>query len=99
MRWRSDSDPTRMPTSVSDTGDVAPVLHAVEGNEVDGRVHAVACLANGRSGRGHGEDSAPVRDHRAVSYRRAAMKDERPGGFGVGESRDLGARQVAAPGV
>src|SRR5258708_35130387 len=98
MRWRSDSDPTRMPTSVSDTSDVAPVLHAVEGDEVDGGVHAVACLADGRSGRGHGEDSAPVRDHRAVSYRRAAVKDECAGGFGVGDSRDLGACEVAACG-
>src|SRR5262249_37918041 len=66
MRSRSDSLPTRIPTSGSDTGglqgDVSAVAHAVELDARRGGVGVVAGLAEVGADPGHVQDPAAVGD-------------------------------------
>src|SRR3954451_17703441 len=85
IRSRSDSEPTRMPTTGSDTGglerDVAPELHARERDLLRGGVGPVAGLADVGAERGHVEDPAAVGDEAAVVARGAGVEDERAVGL------------------
>src|SRR5919201_1818336 len=107
MRSRSDSEPTRTPTtgpSVDDTHpalqrDVGPVAHAREGDERTGRVGA---LARFRQRRAHGsdvQDPAPVRHEPVASQRGPGVEDERSRRLGVIDAVDRHAGVVAAGGV
>src|SRR5438128_6909152 len=103
---RSDSDPTRMPTSgasAADTlaslgGDIAAVPRAREVDPLHGRVGRRPCAGERVAGRSDGEDAAPVRDEPAVPNGRARLEDERTVPFGLLDPRDRRAR-VAPAGV
>src|SRR4029079_17911890 len=95
MRSRSDSEPTRMPTTVSDMRYVATELHAGEiyarrrvvcgGSRVGDRV------AQG----GDVEDASAVRHEPALVERRAGVEDERARRLGGGDPVDR--RPAVAP--
>src|SRR4051794_19717759 len=81
IRSLSDSEPTRMPTFTSATGDVRPEPHA-------GEIYASDGLVRGGSRRLHRvpaaddvEDAAAVRDETPVVQRRACVEHERAGGL------------------
>src|SRR5438093_5163510 len=96
---RSDSDPTRMPTRVSSTGDrrdVAPEAHAFEAHPLDCLICLSPRLLEFGSDRGHGQDTAAVRHEPSVAHRRPALEDEGAVGFGLCDPVDRGAGVVAS---
>src|SRR5574340_1065494 len=87
-RSRSDSEPTRMPTSVSGTGDVPPEPHARElyagGGVVRGGSRAREVVAERRDV----EDAPAVRDEAPVVERGPRVEDERARRLGVADAAD-----------
>src|SRR3954452_22454947 len=86
IRSRSDSEPTRMPTTVSGMGDVATELHSGEIYACGGVVCGGPRLDDGCTERGDVEDATAVRHEAAVVERGARMEDEGTGGLRVGDS-------------
>src|SRR5579864_5473530 len=96
MRSRSDSEPTRMPTTASGTGsDVAAELHVGEIYVRCGRIRGGTCGRNGVAESGDAEDPAAVGDEPAVSECGAGMEHERARGLGIGNAVDRRARVAA----
>src|ERR1700740_139555 len=88
MRSRSDSLPTRMPTSVSGMGDVVSELHA-------GEMYAGRSLVRGSTrgvdrvrDSGDVEDPAAVRHEPPVVQRGTGVEDERAGCFRLADALD-----------
>src|SRR5881397_948179 len=88
IRSRSDSEPTRMPTTISDMGDVATELHAGEIYACCGVICGSARSGDRVAERGDVEDASAVRDEPPVVQRRAGIEDERARGLGVGDALD-----------
>src|SRR3989454_7255684 len=88
MRSRSDSEPTRTPTWISDIGDVAAESHAGEMYARRSVVCGGTCGGDRLAERGHVEDPAAVRDEASVVQRRAGMEDECARGLGVRDAFD-----------
>src|SRR5262245_34859619 len=81
MRARSDSEPTRMPTTAPsgtrDRRDVRPEAHAFESHPLHCVVSTLPRLLELRSERRHRQDTAAVRDEAPVPHRRPAVEYER----------------------
>src|SRR5207247_5899119 len=88
MRSRSDSEPTRMPTTISDMGDVATEPHAGEIYVCCGVICGSTRIGDRVAERGDVENASTVRDEPPVVQRRAGMEDERARGLGVGDALD-----------
>src|SRR3954447_21125778 len=98
MRSRSDSEPTRIPTTASGTaegGDVGAVLHAGEIYVRGGGVCGITCGCHGISQRRDVQDAPSVRDEPAVVQRRSCVEDERTGGLRLLDPGDRTARVTA----
>src|SRR3954466_16324317 len=76
IRSRSDSEPTRMPTTVSDMSDVATKLPAGEIYARGGFIRGGPSVGGGRSERRHVQDAAAVRHEPTVVKRGTRVKDE-----------------------
>src|ERR1700690_3039262 len=82
IRSRSDSEPTRVPTTASDTGeggDVVAELHAVEGYATGAVVGAVTRLGERAAEPGDVEHTAAVRYEARPVQRRPRVEDESSG--------------------
>src|SRR4051794_2107850 len=88
IRSRSDSEPTRMPTTVSGIGDVATELHAGEIYARGGFICGGSGVRECRAGRSDVEDPARVRHEAAVMECGAGMEDECTGGLRVADPVD-----------
>src|SRR4051794_25752966 len=86
IRSRSDSEPTRIPTSTSATdslplcrasGDIRAELHAVEPDLVDRGVRLLPGGADRLAGSDDTQDAAAVRHQLPVAPRRPGMEDLR----------------------
>src|SRR3954447_16881197 len=93
IRSRSDSLPTRMPTSGSDTGgrlqcDVVAVAHVLERDLLRCSVGAVARLAEVVADRGDVQDPATVGDELLSATRRRRVEHERPAGLRLLDPED-----------
>src|SRR4029077_1175189 len=98
MRSRSDSEPTRIPTSGPSgiRGDVGPEAHAAE-IYAPGRVVGRASRRLDRGARADDvEDAAAVRHELPVVQRRARVEHERAGRFRLLDPLDRRAAVVAA---
>src|SRR3954451_7347997 len=98
MRSRSDSEPTRMPTTVSGMGDVATELHSGEIYARGGLVCGGPRIRDGRAERCDIEDAAPVRHEAPIVERGTGMEDEGACRFRIGDAGDR-RRAVGALGV
>src|SRR5438477_6821688 len=104
MRSRSDSEPTRMPTTAAasatcDRRDVPSEAHAFEPHPLDCFVCPPPCLLELGRDRGHREDTAAVRDEPAVAHRRPAVEDEGALTFGLADPVDRCSGVVTPLGV
>src|SRR3954453_1129163 len=88
MRSRSDSEPTRMPTTASGMGDVATELHSGEIYARGGFICGGSSVRDRRAERSDVEDAAAVRHEAAFVERGPGMEDECPCGLGVADSVD-----------
>src|SRR5438552_15739369 len=93
MRSRSDSDPTRIPTSGTD---VLAELHSGEIYACDARVRRGTRVGDRGASADDVEDAAAVRDEARILDRRARVEDDCALGLRVGHSLDRRAR-LAAP--
>src|SRR3954454_14011418 len=79
MRSRSDSEPTRIPTTASGTaegGDVGAILHAGEIYVRGGGVCGITCGAHRGSECRDVQNPASIRDEPAVMQGRSRVEDE-----------------------
>src|SRR3954471_13394151 len=90
MRSRSDSEPTRMPTTVSGMGDVVTELHSGEIYARGGLVCGGPRIRDGRAERRDVEDAAAVRHEASVGGRGPGMEDGAPRRFRIGDAVDRG---------
>src|SRR3954467_13873868 len=88
MRSQSESEPTRMPTTVSGMGDVPTELHADEIYARSAFICGGSRLCDGLAACSDVEDAAAVRHEAAVVQRGARMEDECTGCLGSGDSLD-----------
>src|SRR5437762_9364562 len=88
MRSRSDSEPTRMPTTGSGIGDVPAKSHAGEIYAYCRVVGGAARVRERVAERRDVEDAAAVRDEPPVVQCRAGVEDERPRLFRRGDAVD-----------
>src|SRR5205085_10682313 len=88
MRSRSDSLPTRMPTSVSGMCDVMSKLHAGEMYAGRRLIRGSSRLLDRVCGSGEVEDPAAVRHEPSVVQGGAGVEDERADRLGVGDAVD-----------
>src|SRR5215831_13127357 len=100
IRSRSDSDPTRMPTSGPSAigGDVRPEVHAGEIYASGRLVGSASCGLGRRADADDVQDPAAVRDEPTVVEGGAGMEDERAGRLCVLDALDRSAA-VGALGV
>src|SRR4051812_12865124 len=84
IRSRSDSEPTRIPTTTSATdalplcracGDVCPELHPFELDLPDGGVRAIACAPHRLAGRDDVQPPPAARHELPVAQRRPCVED------------------------
>src|SRR3954451_6989137 len=88
MRSRSDSEPTRMPTTVSGMGDVATELHSGEIYARGGFVCGGPRILDCRAERRHIEDAAAVRHEAPIVECGPGMKDEGARRLRLGDAVD-----------
>src|SRR5262249_43572201 len=100
IRSRSDSDPTRIPTTTPsatrDRRDVPTEAHAFEPHPLHCVVSPWPPLLELRSERGHREDTSAVRDEAPVADRRATVEDERASVLDLVDALDRSAAVVAS---
>src|SRR5205085_11579719 len=96
MRSRSDSDPTRMPTTGASAGgtyapvgsDVAAAPHPVGRDRLASAIRTPARIRDALAESGHVEDASAVRHETVFLQRGAGVEDERAGGLCVGDPLD-----------
>src|SRR5258708_34624044 len=95
MRSRSDSEPTRIPTTGSDMGDIPAELHAGEIYVRGGVVCGSPRVGERVSERGDVQDAAAVRHDATVVECRPGVEDERAGCLGLLDPLDRRPRVAA----